>query len=74
MDIGVATRNLRKAEKPLSEYIAEIVCEEDAGRGYYAMVLADANRRKNADILRSTGAVDSPLATRHLQPIGNHQS
>jgi hypothetical protein len=57
LDIGVATRNLRKAEKPLSEYIAEIVKEEDAGRGYYAMVLADANRRKNADLLRSTNAV-----------------
>lgn len=66
--IGIATRNLRKAEKPLSEYIAEIVCEEDEGRGYYRKILAEANSRKNADILRSTGAVDSPLATRHLTP------
>lgn len=72
--IGIATRHLRKAEKPLSEYISEVVCEEDAGRGYYAMILAEANRRKSADILRSTGAVNAPLAQRNLKSIGHHQS
>ena len=75
--IGIATRNLRKAEKPISEYIAEVLMGHDEGRGYYSVLLAEANARKNADILRSTGAVDSPLAAgstaltagRHLTPI-----
>jgi len=73
-DIWVANGNLRKAEKPIEEYIAEVLKDHDAGLGYYQQILAEANARKNADMLCSTGAVHSPLATRHLQPIVNHQS
>lgn len=55
--IGIATRHLRHAEIPLSEYIAEIVKADDEGRGYFADILARANAMKNADMLRETGAM-----------------
>ncbi len=70
--IGKATRGLRRAEKPLSAYIAEVVEADDAGRGYFRQVLAEANARKNRDILEATGALNRG----HLsaKAIANHQS
>jgi hypothetical protein len=64
MEIGVATRHLRHAEIPLSEYIAEIIPADDEGRGYYAQVVARANALKNADMIQQTGAP----ARQHPEP------
>lgn len=56
-EIGTATRHLRHSERSIAEYIADIVREHDEGRGYFAKVLAEANARKNLDILEQTQAV-----------------
>ncbi len=58
IEIGAATRHLRHAEIPISDYIAEIVKADDEGRGYFAQIVARANALKDADMLRQTGALE----------------
>lgn len=54
--IGEAGRILKTAERPLSEYIADVVRDHDENRGYFKQVVAEANVRKNRDVLQATGA------------------